>query len=92
MDDKIKGLFSITQAATACGLSRSTLMRMEERGLLTPAYISESNGWRYYDNHNISRILQIQQFQSMGFNAKETSAYFCRAAKQQNFSPCWKTS
>ena len=81
MDDKIKGLFSITQAATACGLSRSTLMRMEERGLLTPAYISESNGWRYYDNHNISRILQIQQFQSMGFNAKETSAYFTQGGE-----------
>ena len=76
MNDKIKGLFPITQAAAACGLSRSTLMRMEEKGLLAPAYISESNGWRYYDNHNISRILQIQQFQSMGFNAKETSAYF----------------
>ena len=46
MDDKIKGLFPITQAAAVCGLSRSTLMRMEGKGLLTPAYISESNGWR----------------------------------------------
>lgn len=81
MDDKIKGLFSITQAAAACGLSRSTLMRMEEKGLLTPAYISESNGWRYYDNHNISRILQIQQFQSMGFTAKETSSYFTQGGE-----------
>ena len=81
MDNKINGLFPITQTAAACGVSRSTLMRMEERGLLTPAYISESNGWRYYDNHNISRILQIQQFQSMGFNAKETSAYFTQGGE-----------
>lgn len=76
MDTKIKGLFPITQAAAACGLSRSTLMRMEEKGLLTPAYIAENSGRRYYDNHNIARILQIQQFQSMGFSAEETAAYF----------------
>ena len=41
MDDKMEGLFPITQAAAACGVSRSTLMRMEEKGLLTPAYISD---------------------------------------------------
>lgn len=76
MDDKIKGLFPITHAAAACGLSRSTLMRMAERGLLTPAYIVPKSGRRYYDNHNISRILQIQQFQSMGFSAEETASYF----------------
>ena len=78
MDDKIKGLFPITQAASACGLSRSTLMRMEEKGLLTPAYIAPKSGRRYYDNHKISRILQLQQFQSMGFNTEETVSYFTK--------------
>ena len=39
-----KQLFQITEAAHACGLSRSTLMRMEEKGLLTPAYISPDSG------------------------------------------------
>ena len=34
-----KELFQITEAARACGLSRSTLLRMEEKGLLTPAYL-----------------------------------------------------
>lgn len=76
MDKDIKNLFPITQAAKACGISRSTLLRLEERGLLAPAYIAPASGRRYYDNHNISRILQIQQFQSMGFDAEETIAYF----------------
>lgn len=69
-------LFSISQAAKACNLSRSTLLRMEERGLLTPAYIAPGSNRRYYDNYNIARILQIKQFQSMGFDTKETAAYF----------------
>ncbi len=81
MDNHIKGLFPITQAADACGLSRSTLMRMEEKGLLTPAYIAPKSKRRYYDNHNISRILQIQQFQSMGFDAEETAAYFTQGGE-----------
>lgn len=76
MNPETKGLFPITQAANACGLSRSTLMRMEEKGLLTPAYTAPNSGRRYYDNHNITRILQVQQFQSMGFDAEETAAYF----------------
>lgn len=38
MEKGTKKLFQITEAARACGLSRSTLMRLEDKGLLTPAY------------------------------------------------------
>lgn len=69
-------LFSIRQAARACNLSRSSLIRLEEKGLLTPAYTDEKSGYRYYDTHNISRILQIQKFQWMGFPAEEIRAYY----------------
>lgn len=42
MAENTKQFFQITEAARACGLSRSTLMRMEECGLLTPVFtISE---------------------------------------------------
>ena len=40
MEQNKKALFQITEAAHACGLSRSTLLRMEEKGLLTPACIA----------------------------------------------------
>lgn len=76
MNTKIKDLFPITQAAKVCGLSRSTLLRLEERGLLTPAYITPKSGRRYYDNNNITRILQIQKFQWMGFSTEEIISYF----------------
>ena len=38
MDMDTKKLFQITEAAHACSLSRSTLLRLEERGLLTGEY------------------------------------------------------
>lgn len=69
-------LFPITKAAHACGLSRSSLIRLEERGLLVPARINPESGYRYYDNNNITRILQIQKFQYMGFTPEEISAYY----------------
>ena len=34
MEKGTKKLFQITEAARACGLSRSTLMRLEDKGLL----------------------------------------------------------
>ena len=40
MTPDLSQLFSVSQAAKACGISRSTLLRMEARGLLVPAYVS----------------------------------------------------
>lgn len=69
-------LYPITEAAHACGLSRSTLLRLESRGLLTPAYTSPDSGRRYYDNYNIARILQIETLHSLGLSTQDIIAYF----------------
>ena len=66
MAENTKQFFQITEAARACGLSRSTLMRMEERGLLTPVFTAPDSGRRYYDNHNVARMMQIEKFKAMG--------------------------
>ena len=42
MDD----FFTIRQVCKSCGLSRATLLRMEERGLLKPASIDPETGYR----------------------------------------------
>ncbi len=69
-------LFTIRQAAHACSLSRSSLIRLEERGMLTPARTDKKTGYRYYDNNNIARILQIQKFQKMGFSPEDIISYY----------------
>ena len=81
METDTKSLFQITEAAHACGVSRSTLMRMEEKGLLAPAYVAPESGRRYYDNHNIARVLQIEKFKSMGLGAQEIADYFVRGGE-----------
>lgn len=78
MDMDTKKLFQITEAAHACSLSRSTLLRLEERGLLTPAYTAPESGRRYYDNHNVARIMQIEKLRAMGLTTEEIAGYFSR--------------
>lgn len=81
MKKDTKNLFQISEAARACGLSRSTLMRMEEKGLLTPAYVSPTSGQRYYDNFNVARILQVEKFKAMGLDTEEIADYFARGGE-----------
>lgn len=76
MNTHASELYAITEAAHACGLSRSTLLRLEARGLLTPAYTSPDSGRRYYDNYNIARVLQIEALRAMGLSTEDIAAYF----------------
>ncbi len=76
MVKKQSDLFQITEAANACGISRSTLMRLEEKELIKPVYISEESGRRYYDNYNIARVLQIEKFRNMGLSNDEIIDYY----------------
>lgn len=73
-------LFTMGQTAAATGLSRSTILRMEDRGLLEPAYVSPASGNRHYDLYNIMRILSVRQLLEMGFNNEEARQYFSAGA------------
>ena len=83
MAENTKQFFQITEAARACGLSRSTLMRMEERGLLTPVFTAPDSGRRYYDNHNVARIMQIEKIKAMGLGSKEIADYFAQGGEAE---------
>ena len=63
-------LFKIGQIASACSVSRATLLRMEEDGLLTPAVKDPESGYRYYSFGNLVRIRQILYLRSLGFTTE----------------------
>ena len=68
--------FTIGQVCKVCGISRSTILRLEEKGLLTPAHCDEQSGYRYYDNHNINKVLQIKAFQDMGLQYEDIKDFY----------------
>ena len=71
-----KDLFTVGQVCKVCGISRSTALRLESRGLLAPAYCDEETGYRYYDNHNINKILQIKAFLEMGLQYDDILEFY----------------
>ncbi len=72
----MKNLFTMSQVTRSCGVSRATLLRLENRGLLSPVMIDKKSGYRYFDNHNITRILQIKHLLSIGLSYDEIYEYF----------------
>ena len=77
MEKDTRPLFQITEAAHACGLFpavRSCVWR--KRVCWLPAYIAPDSGRRYYDNHNVARVLQIEKLKAMGLGTEEIAGYF----------------
>ncbi len=71
-----KNLFTINQVGKCCGVSRSTIMRLEDRGLLKPAFVDPETGYRYYDNFSVSLILQVRLFLELGMNYDDVTLYY----------------
>lgn len=51
-----------------------TLRHYDEVGLLTPAYVDEENGYRYYTTSQLFKLNEIVSLRQMGFSIPEISA------------------
>ncbi|MCH5213491.1 MAG: MerR family transcriptional regulator [Oscillospiraceae bacterium] len=71
-----KDLFTINQIGKVCGISRSTILRLEKRGFLTPVYCNEDSGYRYYDCLCVTKIMQIRAFLDMGLQYDDIAEYY----------------
>ncbi len=69
-------LYTITQLAQACSISRATVLRLEADGLLTPVTREGDGGYRYFDCTSIMHVLQILSLQKLGFTRDEIHEYF----------------
>ncbi len=76
--------FTVSEVSKACGVSRTTLIRMEESGFLKPYRIDPYSGYRYYDAQNVAAIGQYQWMQSIGLSRKEiTDLYYGKKDKAE---------
>lgn len=79
----MKNLFTVSHVTKSCNISRATVLRLEKRGLVQPAYIDKESGYRYYDNHNITRILQIRHLSDIGLSYEDIYEYFNTSGKSK---------
>ena len=78
-------LFSIREAARICGISRTTLLRLEEAGFYAPRKVDPKNGYRWYDAINILRIQQYQALRKLGLAHGEIMTYFKGEMNRSDF-------
>lgn len=72
----MKNLFTVGQVTRCCNIPRTTLLRLEQRGLVTPTHIDKYSGYRYYDNDDINRILHIKHFLDLNMSYNDISLYY----------------
>lgn len=68
-------LFTVSELAHACGVSRATLIRIEECGILTPCRINPETGYRYYNAYNAAQVGQYLLLQSLGLTRDEIAEF-----------------
>lgn len=84
MNPANKDLFQIGEVTKQLGVTRRMLLNYEDLGLLTPAYKSESSGFRYYSADNIVHIRIIKTLQGLGLSLSEISRYFGNTEKLED--------
>lgn len=72
--EKVK-LFQVKDICKICKVTRKALLIYEKKGLLTPYYVNQDSGYRYYNAENVSKIMHIRRFQSFGFSLDEICEY-----------------
>ncbi len=78
-------LFTIKEMTQACGVSRTTLIRMEEDGFLKPYRVDPGSGYRYYDLQNVTAVGQYQRLQETGLSRKEIADLYYERVDSREF-------
>lgn len=63
-------MYSVSQLAKLCGLSRTTVLYYEKEGLLVPATRSE-NGYRWYSDKELEKLKAISSYRSFGMSVSQ---------------------
>lgn len=66
-----KKLYSIGEASKICNVSTKTLRFYDKMGVVTPDYVSDENGYRYYSDVTLLKIPVIKYYKQMGFKLEE---------------------
>ena len=64
----------IREFAQLTGVSVRTRHYYDEIGLLKPSFVDEQNGYRFYDEHSLSRMQEILFYRELDFPLKDIAA------------------
>ncbi len=77
--------FTTKEFSHACGVSRTSLLRMEESGFLTPHTVDPDTGYRYYDAYNAAQVGQYMILQTLGLSRTEIADWYFQKTDAEAF-------
>lgn len=63
---------TVGQMSELCCVSKRALRLYDERGLVTPAFVDEETGYRFYSIDQVPLIDRVNRLQNMGFSLRDT--------------------
>ena len=69
-------VYTVSQLATACGASRSGILRLQEEGILMPTAWDASGTKRMYSFLDMMKLRQIVMLHHYGFTHATIKEYF----------------
>ncbi|HEX3022109.1 MAG TPA: MerR family transcriptional regulator [Lachnospiraceae bacterium] len=76
--------FRIKEFADFCNVSVRALHLYDKLDLFHPSWIDEANGYRYYDEDQLTELYTIMSFRSVGFTLKEIKDLKATGLAKQN--------
>lgn len=67
-------MYTISEIGKFTDLTPRTLRHYEEMGLITPSRRG-SNGYRYYAEDVLTKVLEIKKYRSMDFSLEEINSF-----------------
>lgn len=72
---KKDGLYTVGEVSKICNISKKTLRFYDSLDIISPDYISEENGYRYYSRETLLFVPVIKYFKQMGFKLEEMKEF-----------------
>lgn len=76
-------VYSIGQFSKMTGISNKALIWYDTVGLLKPAKVNIENGYRYYDDESLKKVVNIHFLQEMGFTVSEIKNFSSFSIEEQ---------
>ena len=64
-------MYTSGEFAAKAHITKKTLRYYNEHGFLTPSYIDEENGYKYYTNKDFERLQRILLLKYLGFSLED---------------------
>ena len=64
-------LMSIGEIAAFFGVSRKAMRLYEKKGIIRPAKVDDSNGYRYYSAEQVEQLNALLELKTLGFSLDE---------------------